>query len=313
MLFRNLTKLLIILFFFLNFVSLINAKEANGIIVGVARDEDGNPLPGVNITIRSPAIAPRSVVTDETGVYRFPDLLPGEYYIIAELPGFKTLIRKNIPIQAEEIKIVDFLMQMAAIEEEIIPADAYVSVYTLNEMLDEEIEELSIGQILFNPPEIMKVGIKERIEVRISQNIQEDLTESLRGRGLPRVEEIIVGSVMKVRLSGEAFKIESFSDEVQFIGSSGYTQWEWDVIPIKSGNKLIHLSLSVSVYLRNYGEKIKSLPVMDKEILVKVNIPYSFCNFIKNNWQWIVGTIIAVLGLLFGFIKCKKRRENHGS
>jgi len=289
----------------MSFIPVINAKEVAGMIVGVVRDEEGNPLPGVNITIRSPVITPRNAVTNEKGIYRFPNLIPGEYSITAVLPGFKTLIGRNIPVQAEEIKIVDFDMPLPAIEEMI---TSYVNVFTLNEMLDEEMEQLSVGQILFNPPEVMKAGIKERIEVRISQNIQEDLTKILKGRGLPRVEEIIVGSVMKVKLSGEAFNIESFSDEVQFIGSSGYTQWEWDVTPIKTGNKFMHLSLSVSVYLQNYGEKTKSLPVMDKEIYVETNLRWGFCYFFNNNWQWIVGTIIAILGLLFGLIKCKKRR-----
>jgi len=43
----------------------------------------------------------------------------------------------------------------------------------------------------------------------------------LKDRGLPQVEKIIVGSVMKVKFSGDTFKIESFSDELQFVGSSG--------------------------------------------------------------------------------------------
>ena len=308
--FSGLLKGLIILLTCMNFIPVINAKEADGMIVGTVWLEDGSPLPGVNVTIRSPVVAPRSTVTNEKGIYRFLNLPPGEYSIEAVLPGFKTLAGENIPIQAEEIKIVDFEMSTLSIEETITP---YVNVLTLKEMLDEEIDQLSVGQILFNPPEVMKVGIKERVEVRISQDIQEDLTKRLKGRGLPRVEEIIVGSVMKVRLSGDAFKIVSFSDAVQFIGTSGYTQWEWDVTPIRSGNKFMHLSLSVSVYLDNYGEKKKSLPVMDKAINVEVNFPWSFCNFINNNWQWIAGTIIAILGLLFGIIRCKKKSENHGS
>lgn len=304
--FGDFVKVIIILVLCTHFIPVINAKEKAGMIVGkVWLESDGTPIPGVNITIQSPSIAPRNAITNEKGIYHFPDLPPGEYSIRAVLPGLGSLSERNILIKDEEIKIVDFEMPGLSIEE---INKSYVNVFTFNEMVDEEIEQLSVGQILFNPPEVMKAGIKERIEVRISQNIQEDLTERLRGRGIPRIEEIVVGSVMKVRLSGEAFKLKSFSDMVQFIGTSGYTQWEWDVIPVKSGNKFMHLSLSVSVYLNNYGEKKKSLPVLDKEIYVEVNFPWSFCYFFNNNWQWIVGTIIAILGLIFGFKRCKKRR-----
>jgi len=82
---------------------------------------------------------------------------------------------------------------------------------------------------------------------------------------------------------------------------------------LKSGLRLIHLSVAVSVYLDECGEKTKSIPVMDKEIYLKVNIRYSFFNFIKNNWQWIVGTIIAIFGLIFGFKKFKKGGYSHAS
>jgi hypothetical protein len=40
--------------------------------------------------------------------------------------------------------------------------------------------KLSSGQILFNPPEEMKVGIEERVEVRLTNDITENLTEELK-------------------------------------------------------------------------------------------------------------------------------------
>jgi len=118
-----------------------------------------------------------------------------------------------------------------------------------------------------------------RVEVRISQNIKEDLTKKLKGRGFPQVDKILVGTEMNVELSSDTFKIDPLSKNVQFINSSGYTQWEWDVTPLKSGNRLIHLSVAIIIYLDKYGEKTKSLPVMEREIYVKVNYKIIFLNF----------------------------------
>ena len=54
--FNCLPKVLIILFICMNFISIIYAEEIAETIVGAVRDEEDNPLPGVNITIRSPVI-----------------------------------------------------------------------------------------------------------------------------------------------------------------------------------------------------------------------------------------------------------------
>jgi len=307
----SLVVFLLLTLFFVSYT-----QERYGIIEGKITDKEGYPLPGITVTIKGPAIAQRTVISDAMGAYCFLGLPSGEYSVTVELAGFETQIKETILVRIEETAKVDFMMKMSAMEEEVVALAKKPSVRrerdtVLRRRLDEEIEELSVGKILFNPPKIMKVGVIERIEVRISQNINEDLTERLKGRGFPKVEEIIVGTVMKVKLSGDDFRIESHSEEEQYIHSAGYTQWEWDVTPLKSGNRVIRLSVAVSVYLDKFGEKTKNLPVMEKEIHIKVNISYSFFNFIKKYWQWIVGTIIALLGLYLRFKKYKKKR-NHG-
>jgi len=315
---KNILRTSFIILLCLSFFSIFYAQERTGIIKGKITDEEGNPLPGVTVTVKGPAVAQRTAITNESGVFRFLSLPSGEYFVTAVLPGFEIQSKENILVRIGDTTTIDFMMGWSSALEEIIvvtPEKPPVKIErdsVLIEKLDEEMAELSVGKILFNPPEIMKVGVKERIEVRISQNINEDLTERLRGRGFPRIEEIIVSTVMKVKLSGNDFKIESHSEEEQYIQSAGYTQWEWDATPLKSGNRLIRLSVAVSVYLDELGEKTKSLPVLEKEIYVKVNMSYSFYNFIKEKWEWIAGTIIALIGLYLAYKKSKKRRKNHG-
>jgi hypothetical protein len=75
------------------------AQEQTGSLRGVVTDNEGNPLPGVTITIASPAMmGTRSFVTTETGSYRFPSLPPGVYKVTAELKGFKTVERTDIEV-----------------------------------------------------------------------------------------------------------------------------------------------------------------------------------------------------------------------
>src|SRR5207253_3997202 len=66
-------------------------------IAGVVRDTSGGVLPGVTVEATSPVLIEkgRSVVTDDQGLYRFTDLLPGTYTVTFTLTGFSTLKRED--------------------------------------------------------------------------------------------------------------------------------------------------------------------------------------------------------------------------
>ena len=75
------------------------AQRTTGDIRGVVTDESGAVLPGVTVTLRGPGVpgAP-TTVTNESGIYRFPNLPPGAYQISAELQGFATKTQTGIPV-----------------------------------------------------------------------------------------------------------------------------------------------------------------------------------------------------------------------
>ncbi len=91
-----------------------------GAITGKVADEEGNALPGVNVTLTSPNLmGARATVSDATGVFRFPALPPGEYGLKAELQGFGTTVRENIRVTTTTTLNVDLTMKPAAVAEEI--------------------------------------------------------------------------------------------------------------------------------------------------------------------------------------------------
>ena len=70
------------------------AQRTTGEIVGTVTDESNAVLPGVTVTIRGAGVAGApTVVTSESGTYRFPALPPGEYTLEYTLQGFGTLRR----------------------------------------------------------------------------------------------------------------------------------------------------------------------------------------------------------------------------
>src|SRR6186713_2108547 len=72
----------------------VSAQSGGSTIHGTVNDESGAAVPGVTITLTSPALqVPQMVTMSEVdGTYRFVELPAGIYKITYELTGFKTVI-----------------------------------------------------------------------------------------------------------------------------------------------------------------------------------------------------------------------------
>jgi hypothetical protein len=180
----------------------------------------------------------------------------------------------------------------------------YDSIYERNKVdneipewyniLQKEIDRLPIGTMLFNPPAKMKIGVSERVVLRISKDQESDLTFALKGNGIPKIDELLVSEFMKVTLSGETFEIKSLSEEEQLVTLKGFSEWSWDVIPKIKGKQVISLKITLRIKLP-FGEEKKDHPIIENEIVVKVNPIYSVKKYIINNYKWIITALIAPL------------------
>src|SRR5688500_19250791 len=97
------------------------AAWAQSSITGVVRDTSGGILPGVTVEAASPVLIEkvRSVVSDESGVYRIVDLRPGTYTVTFTLPGFQTLRRDGVVLPSEFTATVNADMTVGQLEETI--------------------------------------------------------------------------------------------------------------------------------------------------------------------------------------------------
>jgi hypothetical protein len=313
----NLAKAFIIVLFCL--VSLSVFQWRTGTVTGSIIDDEGNPLPGITVTIEGPNLmGSRTTVTSELGAYRFHELPPGTYSIKAEMPGFATKIRRGIVVQVGRTINVNLTISVSGSEKVLpppppkspppklkkIPGEAPTN---LKKIIDDEMDKLTIGQIEYNPPSEMTEHVKERVEVRISPSLTEDLKQGLKGRGIPQIDHIPVSTVMNVKLTGYDFNILPLSDEEQAVFASGYTQWEFDVTPLKAGKKILQLLVSASFDIGEFGEKKKSFPVMEKEIHVKVS-PGERIKRI--DWYKVLGVIGGLLGIILAILRISKYLKN---
>src|SRR5207244_5296413 len=91
------------------------AQVHTGSITGRAADNSGALIPGVEVSITSPAMigGARSAPTDELGVYRFTLLPPGTYRVSFTLPGFKTLNVEGVVVPAGATMTINGAMEVA--------------------------------------------------------------------------------------------------------------------------------------------------------------------------------------------------------
>ncbi len=96
------------------------AQIRTGNIYGTVVDDEGNPLPGVSVTLTGPTTAPVPAVTSAAGKFRFLSLFPGgQYEIRAEIAGFKTKVETGVIVNAGSTADITITMEVGALEEEV--------------------------------------------------------------------------------------------------------------------------------------------------------------------------------------------------
>ncbi len=99
---------------------LIMAQQRTGDIYGTVTDSEGNPLPGVTVTLTGARTATMTSITSNQGRFRFVSLAPAsDYTIKAELEGFKTAIKQNVIVVVGSNVEINMEMEMGALEEEV--------------------------------------------------------------------------------------------------------------------------------------------------------------------------------------------------
>ena len=93
------------------------AAQATGAIEGAVVDANGNPLPGVMVTVTGPGVRAQ-IVTEADGAYAAADLATGDYVVTAVLPGFETA-EIPVSVRARAIETVPVVLQITRLLESV--------------------------------------------------------------------------------------------------------------------------------------------------------------------------------------------------
>ncbi len=118
---RTIISMVAIFTAFLLMGSMSYAQIRTGTITGIVTAEEGEILPGAAVELSGEKLmgGAHTVLTNDKGKYRFPNLMPGEYEITVTLGGFQTAKRTRLRVNIARTVTADVTLQLATLEESV--------------------------------------------------------------------------------------------------------------------------------------------------------------------------------------------------
>ena len=173
--------------------------------------------------------------------------------------------------------------------------------------------ELSEGRIVYKIPDVMKVRTTYKVLVRISKSknvvsIYDSLQGTVMASTIPITETMEVKLLDISPADNKAFEIVDGNSDVQLIEDGDtYTEWSWNVTPVRVGNSRLKIVVSV---IRNGNKKdivYEDSVEVQKDVWVQIGF------FFKKYWQ-IFMTAIAIPFIVFLYKRRQeKKKEKDGN
>src|SRR5688572_18241291 len=163
----------------LSYAATLVAQSTTGTLVGTVTS-DGEPLPGVTVTVTSPALqGSRTAVTGEAGGYHFPALPPGDYTVAFDLEGMHR-IEKSAVVGLSQTARADAEMTLTSLAEEItVTASPPAAVETTEISVSFDVETINqlptgrtIDDIVALSPGVTEAGPNDQITISGSMSFE---------------------------------------------------------------------------------------------------------------------------------------------
>ncbi len=125
--------------------------QANGSFSGTVSDKTGSVVSGASVKVTSPSTGfSREAKTDGSGHYTIPLLPVSNYTVHVEAPGFQPSERKDITLQVDEQREVDFALNPGTVTETVEVTGTEVAVETSNATLGQVITSKQVAELPLN-------------------------------------------------------------------------------------------------------------------------------------------------------------------
>src|SRR5271167_4241786 len=133
--------------------------QAVGAFAGTITDKTGAPMSGATVTATSQGTgASRAAVTDDSGHYLIPLLPVGVYTVRAENKGFQSAESKDVRLQVDEHREVDFKLVPASVKETVEVTATAVAVETSSPTLGQVITSQQVTELPLNGRDFVQLA-----------------------------------------------------------------------------------------------------------------------------------------------------------
>ncbi|PYR22259.1 MAG: hypothetical protein DMF94_05280 [Acidobacteria bacterium] len=219
------------MFVVVNAMPVIAQVSALSSIRGTVSDATGAALPGVTVTLTSPAlqVAETVAVTQADGSYRVGELPPGIYRLKFELSGFNTLVREELRLTVGFEARVDAPLTIGTVQESVTvsgesPVVDFAKTTTAANLSKDQIAILPVGrgfqQLYAMTPGVNATGAPDVGDSQMNNR------QSLMSFGVQTASKIEIEGINIATDAGEGgtgVYMSSFSVEEAQIKTSGNT------------------------------------------------------------------------------------------
>jgi hypothetical protein len=133
--------------------------QSTGVISGTVTDASGSAIAGARVVVTAPAMGlSRDAKTDDSGHYLLP-LLPVAFYTVhVEFSGFQPAEEKDIRLQVDEHREVDFKLTPATVQSSVEVTATAVAVETTNPTLGQVITSQQVAELPLNGRDFVQLA-----------------------------------------------------------------------------------------------------------------------------------------------------------
>jgi len=133
--------------------------QANGSFSGTVSDKTGSVIAGAKVTVTSQATGiARASTTDPSGHYLVPLLPVATYTLRVESSGFQSVEQKDVRLQVDESREVNFTLAPASVTESVEVSAAEVAVETANATLGQVITSQEVAELPLNGRDFVQLA-----------------------------------------------------------------------------------------------------------------------------------------------------------
>ncbi|MCU1257142.1 MAG: TonB-dependent receptor plug [Bryobacterales bacterium] len=161
------------------------AQTAGGTILGRMTDSGGAVIPNAEVVITHDATGvTRAVSTNESGLYRAPDLTPGMYSIRATAKGFETAVIKQIELQVGSETTANLAMKLGSVDQTLVVQAGAPSIELSSSEMSQVVTTKAIVELPLNGRDWTQLAALQPGVATVRSQNTTDTNRAQRGNGV---------------------------------------------------------------------------------------------------------------------------------